>query len=512
MPKQFQFNENSSHTNRIQQYNLIMSNEETKQLAGLVAKTRALFENNNSTKRFIQEEQPKRTNYRVQQKQLISENDSDKENSTTTTNKTETVAPFLNQLKPSSKLATKFQTIFNSTSNTQVSNLPEINKQQPIKNHNWNQYKSTSPPLYSSSSASSASSSPPPSSLSYHSFESNNDPIIPTSNLWQQSEQCRKEFNLPISVRQAKMCFERNIQEKSSVRSTPIQQIKSKPFVQTVLPQGESPIFSSSSSSSTSSVPSSPTSSLDSTNRFKLIDQNKSAFNFKQSIHLPNLPQQSQLTPNNKIKILKKNFTKNVTPNEEVKDELKYLQKTSKYLQLYNDNTAISTTTTASQMHETDSENTKYPTTATSTASIQIKTIKLKQQEPVVSIKSILRNKTPADCVVPQHQQQQIVSPLLNERYVNQFIEKVEPELNCAVKVDQSSCVLPSKLKNKNINEDIKHQPPEQQQTVVKSNNFKQWQQPKVVSNVGFVKNHINSTNLANNNNSGSNTTNVTKR
>ena len=59
---------------------------------------------------------------------------------------------------------------------------------------------------------------------------------------------------------------------------------------------------------------------------------------------------------------------------------------------------------------------------ATSTASIQIKTIKLKQQEPVVSIKSILRNKAPNMSDVKAAAAP--TSPTLNEKYVNAFLEK----------------------------------------------------------------------------------------
>jgi len=461
-----------------QSFDLMKSNEDAIQLKGLVAKTRALFENNSNNQ--ISEQTPTitRPNYVLSsrvQKQFttlvsLTENDSDKENSA---NK---MAPFLNQLKPTSKLATKFK-IFNNNNNDNEKNakliLPAINNNNNNKKWMSNQQQYT-PPMYSSSSA---SSSPPPSSLSSHSFDSSNeirhDSTSPS--LWQPSEETSKELNLPTSVRQAKLCFERNIQKQSNDNVKQIQKIK------TI----ESPIFSS--SSSMSSVPSSPTSSVDINCRFKTVN--------KQAEEKYVYPHNYTVTPttnnNNKIKILKKNFQNKCNKQEQQE------QKQQLPFNLYQ-NQRENLTSVKVQTEDTMSENNSIKqqlnnVSKISNASIQIKTIKLRQQEPVVSIKSILRNKTP---VLDESQ----ISPKLNRKHVLDFLEKEQ-----ILKVDQSSCVLPSKLKTNHfescVNNEIK------QPIAIKPINscFKTWQQQP--TNLGLNKPQFN---LATNNNNNNN--NMAKR
>lgn len=503
----------NSSSNRTQQFNLMMSTEETKQLAGLVAKTRALFESNNKS-RFINEQHhdtqsaKPRANFVVNRpmRSAMNENDSDKENSYFKHHHhQETFAPFLNQLKPTSKLASKFNNLFNQSSsitsnNTNNLHLPNITPAQPPvnklnTNNKWilnNQQFKAATPLYSSSScsaSSTSSSSPPPSSLSSHSFESHNEindcvnmvsSNSPTG-LWQVSEELRKEYNLPTSVRQAKMCFERTVQKESCVTS---QTNKSK------LNESPPPLFSSSSSNASSSIPSSPT-SLDNSTRFKTIitsstlKDDKCIYPFNQtksnSVNLPSLAPVTPNAANNKIKILKKNFSKISNNNGSFIASQEAKEEVSKSVPNYQ-KSLDSTETHDSNM--------------TSTASIQIKTFKLKQPEPVVTIKSILRNKPLTEPTLVSSNEPDI-SPKLNEKYVEKFLEKTADITQPGVKVDQSSCVLPSKLKTKNTNNS-------NEQTVLKSttNSFKSWQPKTEINTNNLVKNNpFTITNNANNSN-----------
>lgn len=549
--------ENNS-SNRLQKFNLIMSNEETKQLAGLVAKTRALFENSNRSS--DQSSKPHMTqkvfiNNRFQ-KQIpplassSSENDSDKENSSS--NK-ETIAPFLNQLKPTSKLASKFNQIFNNiSSNNKITSTNSASSTNQIKNiwsnsdnnkseqtklvlpnitspakqlkNRWQmteQYQPSSPPLYSSSSSSTASSSssPPPSSLSCHSFECNANELIinsgqlsqsssPSSTLWQASEETSKELNLPTSVRQAKLCFERSIQQQSTLtRTTPTPNHQLTKPVKTIHTE-----FSSSSTSTSSSVPSSPTSSVD--NDFKsLLNQkpkdeekthnifinNSRKQTLQPALNSNNLP---HLLPSssNKIKILKKNFSNkslSAKNEQQPKEDHKYVQQSPRFLHLFQtpDCSAMPVKVVTEDSSSIKEQTISLPASnATSTASIQIKTIKLKQQEPVVSIKSILRNKAPN----MTENVKSATSPKLNEKYVNAFLEKTnESAPTNPIKVDQSSCVLPSKMKSKNKTAlSDERQYPLQKSTQNNNIHFKAWQNKAVQdASCSLPKNINNSSN-----------------
>lgn len=595
LSKQQPFISENNSSNRLQKFSLIMSNEETKQLAGLVAKTRALFENSNRNS----DQSSKPTSYMTQKagsnynnnnrfQKLIpplgsssSENDSDKENSSSNR---ETIAPFLNQLKPTSKLATKFNHIFNNKKNSNIVSYSNYNNNNSNSNNNyvWNsidsnnsdkiseqtklilpnitsttpttttnqlknrwqmtdQYQPSSPPLYSSSSSSTASSSssPPPSSLSCHSFDCNANELAnsghlsqsssPSSNLWQASEETSKELNLPTSVRQAKLCFERGIQQQQQqstlARTTPTHQL-TKPV------KSMHAEFSSSSTSTSSSVPSSPTSSMD--NDFKSILNQKPKdeerilnpflnSNRKQTLqpalNSTNLPH-LQPSSSNKIKILKKNFSnKNSSTTkyeqQKPKDEQKYVQQSPRFLHLFQSADSelsgqsmapVKVVTEEPVSIKEQTINLPKSMNATSTASIQIKTIKLKQQEPIVSIKSILRNKTPnmTDVKSP-------VSPKLNEKYVNAFLEKTNESAPAnPIKVDQSSCVLPSKMKSKNSTalSDERQYPLQKSSQNNNNIHFKTWQN-KVVQETsnGFAKNTNNSNNSNNCTNANNNLT-----
>ena len=213
-----------------------ITNEEAKNLNGMVAKTRALFECNQKTdstgfgksKSFYKTNQPMDVSNRTTAiKQSVSANNvsqfsqnkfnnvvrnlgtiyTDKENESCVPR-----VPFLNQIKSSTKLANRFST---------RTNLAEFNV-----NHSdsggGDEIECGSSEQFSIHSS--------------HSSIGHRQPQEVSNGLWSSSEETSRELNLPISVKQAKLCFESlaNLNNKNTVNAGSRQQPQTKSSRQTI--------------------------------------------------------------------------------------------------------------------------------------------------------------------------------------------------------------------------------------------------------------------------------------
>ena len=171
-----------------------ISNEETRRLAGVVAKTRALFENTSNsennrqfkpTSKIVSSVKPAYSATNLNKPKLVlnvGEYDSDKENGSH--------LPYLSKPNNSAYLKT------------------------------INRYSTETPKVYSSK----LNLEPGNFYTSELNVSINNDPLkTPVSNgLWSTSEELAKELKIPTSVRQAKMCFENMNKGSSAQQQTPI--------------------------------------------------------------------------------------------------------------------------------------------------------------------------------------------------------------------------------------------------------------------------------------------------
>ena len=221
-----------------------ITNEEAKNLNGMVAKTRALFECNQKTdstsfgksKSFYKNHLPMdlstqfMSNRTTAIKQSVSANNVSQfaQNKFINTNVVRNLGtiytdkenescqrvPFLNQIKSSSKLANRFST---------RTNLAEFNA-----NHSdsggGDEVECGSSEQFSMHSS--------------HSSIGQRQPQETRNSLWSSSEETSRELNLPISVKQAKLCFESlaSLNNKNTINagSRQQQQPQTKPSRQTI--------------------------------------------------------------------------------------------------------------------------------------------------------------------------------------------------------------------------------------------------------------------------------------
>lgn len=230
--------------------NCAMTNEETRSLTGVVAKTRALFENSNKTTIFSTPQHQKTFHSKIQIKQSLSannvnitpkfstsciEHDSDKENKSKITPKSRLESQSCTDsslVKPSSFLKLKK---FHSPSTQSIPN-------ESTNNSNNN---SNNTPLKKSMSSSR---------------------MCSPKELFNKSEEISKELNIPLSVKQAKACFENlALSSQNTVVKLPVS--KSLKFPKHPVPELTSSTESSSTSLSGFNSSSSTSSSCETTPR-----------------------------------------------------------------------------------------------------------------------------------------------------------------------------------------------------------------------------------------------------